>query len=314
MLALEAMKTLTFTVKPGHPFPHFVCSSINPEFTIPNLASLKRLLRIQADEALTPHTHASNQLEILYLAKGRQDQTVNGHHFTLGGNEILVIPPQSKHSSGGLPQEKALMYWVVLDLPPAATSFMGFDPAIADQLLPHLRTLPLLHTRGTPAMQAQLDAVLRNVEYRDTPFWRARAISHLTLFLSEVITCASNPKPVVTSVWKARIMKAIEQHLDTLREGATAPHTADLALKIGLSPARFAVYFKQFFGIPPAEYILRRRIELAKSAMVTEPDRTVTDIAIDLGFSSSNNFATAFKRYTGTTPTRFRQNLTHDHN
>jgi AraC family transcriptional regulator len=35
-------------------------------------------------------------------------------------------------------------------------------------------------------------------------------------------------------------------------------------------------------------------------------DKTVTEIAYELGFSSSQHFATAFKRHSGVSPRQFR--------
>jgi AraC-like DNA-binding protein len=68
-----------------------------------------------------------------------------------------------------------------------------------------------------------------------------------------------------------------------------------------LSPSRFKALFKEKLGIPPAEYALRLRIKEARRRL-TAGDATVTGVALDLGFSSSQYFASSFKRLTLMTP------------
>jgi AraC-like DNA-binding protein len=53
--------------------------------------------------------------------------------------------------------------------------------------------------------------------------------------------------------------------------------------------------------MPPHEYILRCKIDRAV-AQLEAGERSITDIAYDLGFSSSQYFATVFKRFTRLNP------------
>ena len=61
---------------------------------------------------------------------------------------------------------------------------------------------------------------------------------------------------------------------------------------------------KHFF-----DFVNEYRIEKAKQ-MLTDPDKkefTVLEILYDVGFNSKSSFNTAFKKYTGFTPTQYRQ-------
>ena len=73
----------------------------------------------------------------------------------------------------------------------------------------------------------------------------------------------------------------------------------------GLSLSRLKARFKKETGVSPANFIMLRRIEGAKE-LLDRTDKNITDVAFELGFSSSQYFATAFKRYTGMTPKEFR--------
>ena len=52
----------------------------------------------------------------------------------------------------------------------------------------------------------------------------------------------------------------------------------------------------------------RKEIERAQ-ALLLGGDHTVTNVAFGLGFSTTQYFATVFKRYTGQTPTGFRDEV-----
>ena len=54
---------------------------------------------------------------------------------------------------------------------------------------------------------------------------------------------------------------------------------------------------------------IRLRIERAR-LLLAETDMPITMIAADLGYSSSQHFATSFRRDTGTTPSRYRRQVT----
>ena len=58
----------------------------------------------------------------------------------------------------------------------------------------------------------------------------------------------------------------------------------------------------------PWQYILKVRIEAAKQRLAAR-DESITQIAMRLGFASSQYFATTFKRITGVTPRAYRQGI-----
>jgi AraC family transcriptional regulator len=83
---------------------------------------------------------------------------------------------------------------------------------------------------------------------------------------------------------------------------------ADLAELIQLSPYHFCRAFKQSFGVPPHRYLTRRRIERAK-ALLTNPNDSVTNIGMAIGFCETSSFTAVFRKVTGMTPTEYRRGL-----
>lgn len=81
----------------------------------------------------------------------------------------------------------------------------------------------------------------------------------------------------------------------------------DLAALAGLSPARFHVHFKRITGSSPKDHLQRLRIEQAARRLWEAPDLTITEVAHEFGFSSSQYFATVFRRYLGVSPGRHRE-------
>jgi AraC family transcriptional regulator len=81
-----------------------------------------------------------------------------------------------------------------------------------------------------------------------------------------------------------------------------------LAELVRLSPYHFSRSFKVSFGMPPHKYHATRRIERAKQLLANR-ERSVTAIALDIGFSETSTFTAAFHRLTGQTPSRYRRDL-----
>jgi AraC-like DNA-binding protein len=93
-----------------------------------------------------------------------------------------------------------------------------------------------------------------------------------------------------------RVLQYIDEHL---QDPVHVPRLAEVAQ---LSESRFKTRFKRETGVPPAEFWLRKKIEKASLLLKKQ---SVTQVAFDLGFSSSQYFATVFKRYTLTNPSHF---------
>jgi AraC family transcriptional regulator len=105
------------------------------------------------------------------------------------------------------------------------------------------------------------------------------------------------------AAWQVRRAREfIEEHV------AEHISLAELARLTRLSPIHFCRAFKRSVGLPPHQYQLRRRIERAK-ALLADPGRSVTSIALECGFSLPGSLATAFHRATGMTPSAFRRAL-----
>jgi AraC-like DNA-binding protein len=83
----------------------------------------------------------------------------------------------------------------------------------------------------------------------------------------------------------------------------------DLALKINLPSRELSVLINHEMGQHFFDFINEYRIEKAKE-LLKEPSKkelTVLEILYEVGFNSKSSFNTAFKKYTGETPTQYRK-------
>ena len=74
----------------------------------------------------------------------------------------------------------------------------------------------------------------------------------------------------------------------------------------GLSAYHFLRLFARVVGVTPHQYLLRARLRRAARLLTQDDERTVTDIALDVGFADLSNFVRSFHRAAGVSPRHFR--------
>jgi DNA-binding response OmpR family regulator len=80
----------------------------------------------------------------------------------------------------------------------------------------------------------------------------------------------------------------------------------DIAAHVGLSEQHLIRSFRNEIGVTPIDYLKRYRIGRAKM-LLEEGDRSVTDVASEVGFSTSSYFARVFRSEVGVSPSAYRK-------
>ena len=78
------------------------------------------------------------------------------------------------------------------------------------------------------------------------------------------------------------------------------------AEEAGLSTFHFLRLFRDVLGVTPHQYLVRARLRRA-ARLLAEEERSITDIALDVGFADLSNFVRTFGRAAGVSPRDFRR-------
>jgi AraC-like DNA-binding protein len=93
---------------------------------------------------------------------------------------------------------------------------------------------------------------------------------------------------------------------DTMDRSFAQPlDVAALARVAHVSPAHFSRQFRATFGETPHRYLQRRRVERAME-LLRETDRPVSEICLDVGFTSLGTFSRTFRDVVGEPPSSYR--------
>lgn len=80
----------------------------------------------------------------------------------------------------------------------------------------------------------------------------------------------------------------------------------DAAREAGVSPFHFLRSFSNVLGVTPHQYLVRSRLRHA-ARLLSEESRSITDVALDVGFADLSNFVRTFRRAAGVSPSTFRR-------
>ncbi|HSC40091.1 MAG TPA: AraC family transcriptional regulator, partial [Chitinophagaceae bacterium] len=128
-------------------------------------------------------------------------------------------------------------------------------------------------------------------------------IDELLIMITRQFTRQSNPSRDFPKIF----MKLEEALRRDLSHQWTVEEMAAIA---GMGTTLFTEKVKSFTGFTPINYLINIRVSEAIK-LLKRKEVSITDIALDTGFYSSQHFSTTFKKLTGYTPGEFRKNNTY---
>jgi AraC-like DNA-binding protein len=81
---------------------------------------------------------------------------------------------------------------------------------------------------------------------------------------------------------------------------------ANLASHVALSEDYLTACFRKELGVTPIAYLNRYRVHQARQ-LLNETSKSVTEVALEVGFSDSGYFSRVFRREVGLSPEAYRQ-------
>ncbi|WP_404425121.1 helix-turn-helix domain-containing protein [Nibricoccus sp. IMCC34717] len=254
---------------------------------------------LSARRGLRPHCE-SHGLEACFLARGVQHYQVGGRDYRLRGGEFYLTFPGEMHGTGGHPEERGWLFWLVVDMREEGAPLLGLEAQTARELRAELRSLPARHfsaVRGSQALWMQILTLATKPERSALDALELKAL--VLRLLLDLVRSARAASPVGPSLRMQRIADWMREHSAEVRT------IADIASRAHLSESRFKARFTRELGIAPHEYLLRARVERARGLL--GEGVSVTEAAMQCGFSSSQHFATVFRRFTRCTPSAWRR-------
>jgi AraC family L-rhamnose operon regulatory protein RhaS len=135
----------------------------------------------------------------------------------------------------------------------------------------------------------------------------AGTVNHLMLRVAKLLSTDADPSQTDPHGY-SRSVRAFFQGLEANRETAAETWTVTgmaHACRVGVTYLNAAC--RELFNTTPGDYLVRIRLGHARRRLREQHEQSVTEIAFECGFNSSQHFATCFRRHYGETPTAFRQ-------
>lgn len=152
---------------------------------------------------------------------------------------------------------------------------------------------------GTSVVHLAADLVERHLG-------RAAAAKSLRILIQgpQASSRALQPEPVLTHPAQDHLVQQAMLQLEDGLKGAVS--VADVAAALGLSPRQLERRFQADIGLTPSAFKVRLRLSRA-AWLLEHTDLSVTQIALDCGYSDASHFSRMFMGQFGRRPTALRQ-------
>jgi AraC-like DNA-binding protein len=176
-------------------------------------------------------------------------------------------------------------------------------------LEPLLQRLPkLIQLRRAPDARFELLARLALSESRARSAGGACALSRLSeLFVIDVVRRHWAASPPTDGVWLGLRHDSLRRVLAQIHDRPAHDWSLDeLARAGGMSRSVLAERFAEALGVPPMQYISRRRIQIA-AGLLASTSLSLAEIATRVGYGSETALSRAYKRCVGVPPAEWRR-------
>jgi transcriptional regulator GlxA family with amidase domain len=127
----------------------------------------------------------------------------------------------------------------------------------------------------------------------------------LSIIISNLGKKEKNISVVLTKKDKQNLKKVVSAMKKDLSVHIDGIELSKIAL---MSPARFQLAFRKYYGVPPYEYLKELRLNKAL-LLLKNSEHSISEISEKVGYSHTGHFAKIFKSTYGITPSKYRRTI-----
>jgi AraC-like DNA-binding protein len=286
-----------------------------PPPVLPGLSSIGYLdARGEQDWGLEPHRNEG--IEISLLETGHMGFMVDGREYRLTAGDITITRPWQLHCLGNPHLGPGRFHWLILDVgvrrprqcwtwPP----WILLSMAEKRELAATLRHTEHRVWKSTPELHQSFRDVAVCVERYATGRSLTRLTLHVNHLLLSLLEAIRGQNDAHGSL-QANEQRTVEVFLQDLRDkvqSATRPWTmARMAAHCGMGTTKFSRLCRNLTNRSPWDYLIDCRLQWAAQQLWKAPSLSVTQVALSSGFSTSQYFATCFRKRFHCTPRGYR--------
>ena len=264
--------------------------------------------------------HRNEGLELSFLRSGTLHfQTVDSARSLVPG-DLSLCGPWQLHRLGGPNISPGILQWIILDQKVRAGGHRWTWPSwivLSQDDLDELARI-LLYNRtsvlpSSPSMTRCWDRMFRCV--RDCE--KNSHVSHVAVLINEILLALlellrtpggmTEEETAGGGSESLRIVRIFLNEFRNIPRQLEHPWSvAEMARTCGMSESRFTRLCRRLTNLSPISYLNQCRITHAVHLLQHCPEQSVTRVALECGFSSSQYFSTVFRKWAGTPPSDYR--------
>jgi AraC-like DNA-binding protein len=247
-------------------------------------------------------------IKIYYIQEGKFEWCIRQRPYMLYPGDVAVVLPDSEFGNENNVLEIGSFSWIQFRIEKNENGEMiaGSWSSLSESECMAINKI--FQMDYAPVLQKFSEAgkIFKNIQteiFNQEIGFRARInnlLDELLIQITRQLTKISNPGRDFPKTFM-NLEQALRQNLShqwTVEE---------MAALVGLGTTLFNEKVKNYSGFSPLSYLINIRISEAIK-LLKRPDISLTDIALDTGFYSSQHFSTTFKKLTGYKPSEFRKN------
>lgn len=253
----------------------------------------------------------TRSIRIYYVLEGKFEWMIDGQYHILYPGDFILIQPGSKFGGQKGVMDIGTLCWLhiaVNKLGKGEETLLGNwshlppnEMLAIQSILKHCNTPVLSRVKEVGRILDEIKFELFNQQIGSHTRVN-QLLDELFIFIARKLTQQNN-----THRDFPQTFMNLEQ---ALRNDLSHQWTVDeMAAMVGLGTTTFTEKVKSYSGFSPLNYLITIRIAEA-TKLLKQQNLSVTDIALETGFYSSQHFATTFKKLTGYTPRDFRKKNT----
>lgn len=262
---------------------------------LPILEQRAKLLSPKPAELVTlpshMHCHDHCYTQIVIGLKGQAEFEVSGMGNIVGPGQGCVVTSGSDHAFGGIVGQSDIL---VLNMPQASAD----DPLMLQKINDLSRADVYFQLDGQ--IQKLVQMLVQEMQNSPEDMLLSRACGDTVLALLQRHISAFETHRKESRFDLDAIDRYIEQHI------SRRISVAQLAGSVFLGESQFHMLFKEQMGITPHQYVLGKRVDMAKH-LIEQGRLTFGQVAELSGFSNQSTFAHTFSRLQGVSPSQYKK-------